>query len=819
MMRNLSLISVFLGVLLYSGFSFAVQTATWEISDPSAFRKGEMDGAILSADGFLTTGLTTTKIAIANQPITDEDMGLWCSLKIKDETYFGSAKGIIYQLNLKDNKLEEFFNTGEMLVTSMVVSSKFIFAGTLGNGKIFKIDRSKRNSGSVFTTLPQEDKYIWQLCFDNDANLYAGTGPGGKIYKIDKTGKAEVFYDTKKKNVLSLLFDGKDFLYAGTAEPGIVYRISLKGKPEIVGDFGDMEIKALLYNKEKKQLLIGANKATRMPPQQFLALIQESAKKSQTPPLPTQSLPPEPTTPAGAKNDQQQSPPKEQNEKQKPEQTPPQPQNKPSGESPPPKETPVPDKKSVPLPYGTSKLDDENDIIFDDEEEEPAMPEDKRGREITQPPPPVPLQPPPPSAPIMTPPVSAPPPPSAATTKPPVHCVIYILTDNLIKELISFNDCYLTEMKLNKEGNIIMGTDNNGRVYQVFTDGKFSIPYDLEIGQILTLVMDKENNLSAVGTGQKAFVYLVRPDLVVSASFTTDVLDAKFPARWGNFSFKGQGKLNIQTQSGNTAKSDETWSEWSAPISVPAEDSVKPTSPVGRFLKLKLIWEDKNTVIKQITQNYLIFNQQPKITEFKVAPIPPPPPTGIIPRVTSRKLTYQARDPDGDAISYRLYYRTDVQKEWLLLNQDQPGGLITAAEYNWITDSLPDGKYLIRLEATDEKVNPQGYAQKDKKISEELIVDNTRPDILFSVSVTGQDKMECKGKVEDSISIIRRIEYSLNGGKWELVFAEDGMLDSKSERFNFTLESALKKGFHSVLIRAFDASGNMGLSTVEFEKK
>ena len=264
--------------LLLAANLYAVQTASWEINDSGGWRKGEMEGSILSPDGFLTMGATATKIALVNAPITDEDTGVWCNVKIKDKVLFGSAKGIIYSLNTKENKLEEFFNTQEWLVTTMVTYKNNIFVGTIPNGKIFKVDKSGK--GSLFTTLPAGGKYIWQLCLDSDNVLYAATGPEGKIYKIDKTGKAEVFYDTKRKNVLSLIFDGKSYFYAGTAEPGIVYRISLKGRPEIVADFGELEIKTLLYYKDTKELFIGTNKGVKVAPPEFLGLIQESAKKA-----------------------------------------------------------------------------------------------------------------------------------------------------------------------------------------------------------------------------------------------------------------------------------------------------------------------------------------------------------------------------------------------------------------------------------------------------------------------------------------------------------------------------------------------------------
>jgi hypothetical protein len=782
---------------------YAVQTASWEINDGNGWRKGEMEGTILTQDGFLGMGITATKIAL-NDPITNQDTGLWCNTQIKDKMYFGSAKGIVYYLNYKDNKLEEFFNTQEWLVTSMVNYKGNIYAGTIPNGKIFKIDKSGK--GALFATLPVGGKYIWQLCLDGDNMLYAATGPEGKIYKIDKAGQADIFYDTKKKNILSLIFDGKSYFYAGTAEPGIVYRISLKGRPEIVADFGELEIKALLYNKNTDELFIGANRGVKVAPHEFIGLVQQSAKKAEQAPVPGTGQPPKVKTP----DNKQPVPPDEKT-----------PDKKPKSDSPDKKSSDqTPEKKSN---NSGIKQDGETDgkiIIQKDQpetEKDPEgviaeeTPDDSGEGEEPEPQPPT-TEPSQPVTPTET--VSAPVAPE--TPRPPVHSIIYKLANNgLIKEVIVLNDCYIAEMKMYKNECLVVGTDNNGRIYQVLPDGKYFISYNCDAGQVLTLVMNSDNELAAVGTGKKAAVYLMRKDLALKATFTSEVWDAKFPARWGNFSFKGQGVLLLQTQSGNTAKPDETWSDWSEKSALKAGESLRPTSPAGRYFRFKVFWDDKNTKIQNVIQNYLIFNQQPRIMDFKVAPLPALPPNGIPPRITARKITFQGKDSDNDALSYRIYYRNENQKVWILLNQEQPGGLINANEYNWNIDSLADGKYFIRVEVTDEKVNPQGSELKDEKISEEVFVDNTKP-VIKEFAVSG--KMECSGKVEDNLNLIKRMEYSIDGGKWELIFPADGIMDSKEEVFKFILP-AVAPGIHNIAIRAFDAYGNMGTEQLEFERK
>lgn len=730
-----------LGLILAGGLAaYSVQSASWEIGSPEAWRKGEMKGAVLSADGALALGVTFTKIALPSQPITDEDTGLWCHAVLDNTVYFGSAKGVIYAMNQSDNKLVEVFKTGELLVTSLLAHKGELYAGTIPDGKIFKLNQS--GQGALFCALPAHSKYIWQICSDNDGNFYAATGPEGKIYKIDASGQAEIFYDTKKKNVLSLISNGKDCLYAGTADPGIVYRISLKGKPEIVADFGEMEIKSLVYAPEKNELFIGANKGVKVAPQEFLGLIQQSAKKAVVPSI----MPPMPKSTA-------------------------------------------PDE---PNPEPMQSEDEGDEEPFQMPSQPPIAEPSSSGGQLET--------------------FSPPPPPDAP--RPPVHSVIYKLFNSFIKEILPLNDCYITEMKLDADGILVVGTDNSGRIYYIFESGRFFIPYDIDAGQVLTLVMSNEKRLYAAGSGKKAAVYLPRTDLSVKAEFTPEPWDARFPAQWGNFSFKGQGSLSLQVQSGNTAEPDETWSDWSDPVTVKADELIKPPAPAARYFRVKLSWDNKDTAISKITQNYLIHNQLPKIIALNIGPIQPLPPTGAIQRVLSRKLNYQVRDPDGDALSYRIYYRNENQQTWIMLNQEQAGGLITQPEYNWLTDSLPDGRYLLKLEATDERVNPNGAGLKDEKISDPITVDNSKPEITLAVNKA----LECSGRVSDALSLIRRIEYSLNGGKWEPVFPSDGLLDSSAEDFSFKL-NIKNTEFQTIFVRAFDQFGNMGLEQIEFERK
>jgi predicted carbohydrate-binding protein with CBM5 and CBM33 domain len=67
----------------------------------------------------------------------------------------------------------------------------------------------------------------------------------------------------------------------------------------------------------------------------------------------------------------------------------------------------------------------------------------------------------------------------------------------------------------------------------------------------------------------------------------------------------------------------------------------------------------------------------------------------------------------------------------------------------------------------------------------------------------------------DAASFLNRAEYSVNGGEWQTVYADDGISDSPRERF--TIEIPLQTaGEYAVTLRVFDVNGNAGNARVFF---
>jgi hypothetical protein len=61
---------------------------------------------------------------------------------------------------------------------------------------------------------------------------------------------------------------------------------------------------------------------------------------------------------------------------------------------------------------------------------------------------------------------------------------------------------------------------------------------------------------------------------------------------------------------------------------------------------------------------------------------------------------------------------------------------------------------------------------------------------------------------EDDISSIQSVEYSVNSGKWTLVFPTDGIADSRQESFDFTVPGYRDGGIYTLVVRVTDVLGN-----------
>src|SRR5262249_35973018 len=179
----------------------------------------------------------------------------------------------------------------------------------------------------------------------------------------------------------------------------------------------------------------------------------------------------------------------------------------------------------------------------------------------------------------------------------------------------------------------------------------------------------------------------------------------------------------------------------------------------------------------------------------------------------ARSLQWQAEDRNGDTLEYAVYYRALNETSFRLLKDH-----IRETFFTVDGASLADGRYVFRIVASDALDNPSGYALSGDRVSEPVDIDNT-PAVVRSIGqlVVSGDRVRGIFDVEDGTGRIKRADVSIDGSPWREVFPDDGIADSSKERYTVELNVS-GAGEHTISLRAFDNSNNVGSISVTFRR-
>ncbi len=387
--------------------------------------------------------------------------------------------------------------------------------------------------------------------------------------------------------------------------------------------------------------------------------------------------------------------------------------------------------------------------------------------------------------------------------------------DGRVEQLLALADGYFTALYSETDGSVYAAAGANGRVYLIKPDRTVITAIDEPERQILTLAMSGPHR--AIGTGDAGAVYEIGGDSPKNANYVSKVLDAQFQARFGHVRWTGQGGLTIETRSGNTSRPDKTWSSWQAPaksekISEGGEGKV--SSPDARYLQLRVGFAGQKSLLRHIKIYYQPQNQRPRVTEIAIGDEAAAKHGASAragkPRSPLLKLHWKTENTDEDELVYRLFFHEENETNWKPLGGPEP---LKSAEYEWNTESIPDGNYVLKVTVSDERSNPKEEALEHSLISNSFLVDNRKPEVEgLKVSFPS-----ATGRALDSFSAISELAYSIDGGDWQPFAPRDGIFDEATEDFSFKLPVNLSPGLHSLAVRAMDSADNVGAAQLNFK--
>ncbi|HYQ90182.1 MAG TPA: Ig-like domain-containing protein [Candidatus Binatia bacterium] len=429
-------------------------------------------------------------------------------------------------------------------------------------------------------------------------------------------------------------------------------------------------------------------------------------------------------------------------------------------------------------------------------------------------------------------------------------CGVYLVQPDGSARLLYAPPCdYVFAMAPGDGPSVLFTTGSPAALFRVGLDRKFALLGATESKQLLGLLRGKETFVTA---GNAALLYSLGSGVGPEGVYISEAHDLRSVASWGEarVTLSGGGEVLWSSRSGFSKTPDDGWSPWSH--EAPVKGYVKIESPAARFLQYRLRFRHGSgepPTVSTVEVAYLQRNLPPAIAAitlygpenpyFEGGPEYRPPqisqsfPNGMKlefslprsgPRPVSdasaawargiRSVSWDAADPNGDNLTFRLFIKAEDETSWKPLATD-----LDDKAYSWDAESFSNGTYRLKLEASDAPDNPEGTAIKTDRISAPFLIDNIPPRVenLHTASRAGSIRdrttVTVSGTATDQDSRIARIEFSVDGGDWKQVFPDDAIFDSLTEKFHFDALD-LPAGEHAITVRASDSQRNVSVGKI-----
>jgi hypothetical protein len=674
-------------------------------------------------------------------------------------------------------KLDEVFNTQQTYIWSTAVDNQGnVFLGTGHDGKTFRI--TSAGAGSLLYDAAELD--VTALAIGRDGAVFAGTSPDGKVYRITPDGKADVYFDPGDKYIWSLAVMNDGSLAVGTGDNGKLYRVRAAGaNPDssLLVSTNQTHVISLAVTPQS-DLIAGTDSGglvLRVSPEgKTFALFDTQLRE-------IHALAPaaDGSIYALALSDAASA-----------------------------ARTPSTPAAPTPQPTEGGTVSTSVTITAIDETGAPlqGQPGPTRSRSDV----------------------------SSARS-----AVFRILPDGATD--VVWSSTSVTAFSIApglQPGSVLIGTADKGRIYSVTNDGRDTLLLQSPEGQISSLLV-KNNQIYAASSNQGK-LFRFGNELVTEGSYESPVRDAKLTASWGRIWWRGAGAVEVQTRSGNGERPDATWSDWSAPYKNPEGNQI--SSPRARFIQWRATVRGaassgSRSWMEDVSVAYLPRNVAPEVLSISALPIgvglqqivqvtidPNVESSGLDPSLFgpvaqvpprrfyqrgARSFQWQAEDRNNDTLEYAIYYRALNDETFRLLKDKLRDNFYTIDGA-----TLADGRYIVKVIASDGPDNPPGQKLSGERVSEPVDIDNTPP----VVKVVGQPQISGQSvrvvfTVDDATGKVKKGDASVDGAAWLPVFPDDGIADSGHETYTLDF-SSLAPGEHTISIRSFDSSGNVGTLSV-----
>jgi sugar lactone lactonase YvrE len=647
-----------------------------------------------------------------------------------------------------------------------------IYAGSGNEGAVYRIDPAGRRS--VF--FDADELEVHAIALAPGGGLYVGTSPEGRILKVDASGNAAVFFDPPDRYIWCIVVDTTGNVFAATGDKGVIYKISADGKGAPFYATKATHAMSLAFDRDGR-LLAG----TESPGRVFridafgrpFVLLDSSYNEIHALRLDAAG-----NIYAAAVSGRSGTA---------------------SGSSTAPPDT----GPSVTL---TPSVSTEVTVV--------AIAD---------------------TAALSSPTPSAPP-----TRQAPAAGAVFRISPDGAWDLIwESREDTPYDVAIEPGGTVLVATGNKGKIYRLSGDPlQPTLVVRAGAQQATSLLIDRGGQV-LFATSNPGKLFRLSASRADKGTYTSDVRDAQTVAAWGTIKWQASTpagtSIEIATRSGNTRTPDETWSDWSPPYA--DRDGSAMASPRARYLQWRAVFSARGTdapLLTSVTAAYLPRNIRPRVTGITIHPpgtvFTRPFPTdpeiagfdGDVPdrraaqaqaggspslgRRTYQKglLTFlwRAEDDNRDELTYDVSYRREGETAWKVLKRGLVDSILV-----WDTSSVPNGRYTVRIVASDTLSNSPATALNGAMESTAFDIDNTPPVITVTAVRREGARAVIAFDIRDEHSAVQKADYSLDGDRWLTMYPKDGIADSRFEQFELVLEG--EAAVRGVILRATDALNNV----------
>jgi hypothetical protein len=408
--------------------------------------------------------------------------------------------------------------------------------------------------------------------------------------------------------------------------------------------------------------------------------------------------------------------------------------------------------------------------------------------------------------------------PAPKPSKPAEASYIYRITkEGFVTDI--FTETAVFFCLAEQEQKLLIGTGNDGRAFTVdpASEQRAIVYQDEHASQISAMAVTDDGVY--LGTANPAKLIKLAKTFAPEGTYTSDLIDAGQPSNWGKLQIEADVpkgcKIKMASRSGNVKDvNDPTFSSWTEPAEV--TEPVQLQCPLGRFCQYKLVLQTedrrKSPLVREIAVADTVPNLAPKLESVsatrlsleKSERIESADKKGVF------KISYKAKDDNGDELIYKIDFRKIGREKWIEVESE-----IETDTFEWDGRTVEDGRYEIRVTASDERSNTTTTKLTGSRITEPVVVDNTGPVIKKHSIESDKESVLLKLQISDQLSAIGKVDYTVDSNAdWISAVPDDLVYDTTDEDFTIVIER-LDAGEHIIAVRVSDDVGNTTYKTFE----